>query len=88
MISLCHGATSQRPKTTYDADHSQKRLISYLWKWGKIVELPHFQDKETWVVFLCREMPKEIHHRFPLGFPWISLLGNQGILAVDRNPIK
>ncbi len=27
--------------------HSQKRLISYLWKWGKIVGMPHFQDEEN-----------------------------------------
>ena len=33
--------------TACKCNHSQKRLISYLWKWGKIVELPHFQDEEN-----------------------------------------
>ncbi len=43
----CQLHNTIRHKTEIKAvKHSQNKLISYLWKWGKILELPHFQCQE------------------------------------------
>ena len=63
--------TLTEKKVSSDTNHSQKRLISYLWKWGKFLELPHFQGEENLDGFPTKEMPisnrKTMCQDFPIG---------------------